>query len=362
MTARAKVAVVRTAPESVLDDVARLMREGGVAEALDPGATTILKDNISWHMPFLSANTTPWQAEGTIRALRSFGFEDLVAVHNDTVVTDPFKGERLNRLDGVWQRYGVDELYNFREADMRWVDYHPQFELTGLANVYGRHGLRLPEYFFGKNVVHLPTMKCHVYTTTTGAMKNAFGGLLGTKRHYNHTWIHEVLVDLLAIQKDIHSGVFAVMDGTLAGDGPGPRTMRPVQTDLMLASADQVAIDAVAAKVMGFDPMSIPYLRMAHERGLGCADPRFIEVVGEDVSGLSLGFRVGHNFASRVGTTLWFTPLRSVQHLFFHTPLVNVFVCASWIYHDYVWWPLRGRAIQARVARETPWGRLFQEY
>lgn len=63
----------------------------------------------------------------------------------------------------------------------------------------------------------------HVFTTITGAMKNAFGGLLGTKRHWTHSVIHETLVDLLRIQYDIHPGIFAVMDGTFAGDGPGPR-------------------------------------------------------------------------------------------------------------------------------------------
>ncbi len=62
----------------------------------------------------------------------------------------------------------------------------------------------MPDFFIGKNVVHLPTVKCHIYTTTTGAMKNAFGGLLNTRRHYTHTWIHETLVDLLAIQQEIH--------------------------------------------------------------------------------------------------------------------------------------------------------------
>ena len=97
-------------------------------------------------------------------------------------------------------------------------------------------GIQIPDDFHGKNIVHLPTVKCHIYTTTTGAMKNAFGGLLNTKRHYTHSWIHETLVDLLAIQKEIHAGLFAMMDGTTAGDGPGPRTMRPVIKDVMLAS------------------------------------------------------------------------------------------------------------------------------
>ena len=94
----------------------------------------------------------------------------------------------------------------------------------------------------------------------------------------------------------------------------------------MLASADQVAIDAVAAKLMGFDPLTIPYIRLAHERGLGCGDVREIELVGDDVSDLDLHFHVGHNFASRVGHGLWFGPLGAIQKLFFHTPLVYGFI------------------------------------
>ena len=112
-------------------------------------------------------------------------------------------------------------------------------------------------------------------------MKNAFGGLLNERRHWTHPVIHETLVDLLMIQKKIHRGVFAVMDGTFAGDGPGPRCMVPHVKNVMLASSDQVAIDAVAAKLMGMDPMSIKYIRVAHDLGLGCGDPREIEIVGD---------------------------------------------------------------------------------
>src|SRR5262249_59996942 len=111
--------------------------------------------------------------------------------------------------------------------------------------------------------------KSPIRTAPTGAIKNASGGLMNTRRHYTPSWIHETLVDLLAIQKEIHSGLFAIMDATTAGNGPGPRTMYPVVKNVMLASADQVAIDAVAAKLMGFDPLSIDYIRLAHEHRLG---------------------------------------------------------------------------------------------
>ena len=186
--------------------------------------------------------------------------------------------------------------------------------MLALDRIYPK-GLRIPDYFFGKNIVHLPTVKCHIYTTTTGAMKNAFGGLLSTHRHYTHTWIHETLVDLLAIQKEIHPGIFAVMDGTTVGDGQGPRTVKPVVKNVILASGDQTAIDAVSAKLMGFDPMSIKYIRLAHEAGLGVGDPKEIELVGDDVSGESWGFDVGWNFHRVIGWLSWYGPTRFLQRL-----------------------------------------------
>ena len=123
---RSVVAVLRTKPETVLPDISGLMGLAGVKKALDTDAATILKDNISWHFPFLSANTTPWQLEGTIRGLKKAGFKKLLAVHNNTVVTDPFKGAKLNKLAPIYKRYGVPEKYNFLPNDMRWDVYRPR--------------------------------------------------------------------------------------------------------------------------------------------------------------------------------------------------------------------------------------------
>lgn len=359
---RSQVAVLRVSPDSILDDIDHLFELAGVEVALDPSATTILKDNISWHYPFPAANTTPWQLEGTIGALAARGFEDQVCVQNKTVVTDAFKGEDLNGYTPIFEAHGVPVRYNFKPEDMGWSIYEPKSRLHVLHEIFPE-GISIPDDFHGKNVVHLPTVKCHIYTTTTGAMKNAFGGLLNTKRHYTHSWIHETLVDLLKIQQEIHSGLFCVMDGTTAGDGPGPRTMRPVVKDVMLAAEDQVAIDAVAARMMGFDPMSIGYIRLAHEEGLGKGKPEEIDVVGDtDLADERWGFRVGDNGASMVGDVMWFGPLKRFQKLFFHTPLVNLFVLGSEVYHDYYRWPLRDRRVFESWRRETSWGRLFDTY
>src|ERR1700692_1647155 len=315
---KSRVAVLRATPDTILSDIDRLLDLAGVSDALAPGKTTILKDNTSWHFPFPASNTTPWQLEGTIQSLARRGFRDQVCVQNKTVVTNAFKGEDLNHYVPIFKRYGVPVLYNFKDEDMAWVAYRPKARMRALDRVFPE-GIHVPEFFFGRNIVHLPTVKCHIYTTTTGAMKNAFGGLLNTRRHYTHSWIHETLVDLLAIQREIHSGIFAIMDGTTAGNGPGPRTMFPVVKDYMLASADQVAIDAVAAKMMGFDPMSLEYIKVAHDDGLGVGDPRDIEIVGDDpaqVQKESWGFHVGDNGASKVGDLMWFGPMKRFQKLF----------------------------------------------
>jgi uncharacterized protein (DUF362 family) len=536
MATRSRVAVLRTTPTTVLDDIQRLADLAGVRDALARGRTTILKDNISWHFPFPGANTTPWQLEGAIQALRAAGFADLVCVQNKTVVTNAFKGEDLNHYVPLFKRYDVPVLYNFRDADMQWIEYKPKAKMLVLDHIFPE-GIRIPDYFVGKNIVHLPTTKCvtgdaevvlgdgsrvalrdlfergakgavtvdgdrrvsldvnvlamdaagrvqpqrarwawrtqrrdrrvvrlatrggrsltatvdhplwtpvgwralgdlrpgervavaaaapaalratrrpggervvatapsgpgwdevaslepvsgevdlydltvpgagsfvangivvhncHIYTTTTGAMKNAFGGLLNTKRHYTHSWIHATLVDLLAIQKEIHSGLFAIMDGTTAGNGPGPRTMFPVVKNVMLASADQVAIDAVAAKMMGFDPMTLDFVRLAHEAGLGVGRPDEIEIVGDtDAARENWGFQVGDNGASRVGDALWFGPLKSIQNLFFRTPLVHAFIFGSEAYHDFYRWPAKDRRTFERWQRDTEWGRLFARY
>jgi len=360
--ARSKVAVLRVSPDSILDDLDRLHELADVRAALAPGAQTILKDNISWHFPFPGANTTPWQLEGTVRALRARGYDDLVCVQNKTVVTDAFKGEDLNGYVPIFNAYDIPVRYNFKPEDMTWSVYKPTAKMRVLDRIFPE-GILIPDAFHGTNIVHLPTVKCHIYTTTTGAMKNAFGGLLNTKRHYTHSWIHETLVDLLAIQKEIHAGLFAVMDGTTAGDGPGPRTMRPVTKDVMLASEDQVAIDAVAAAMMGFDPMELPYIKLADEAGLGNGRRENIEVVGQpELADQRWGFSVGDNGASRVGDIMWFGPLKRFQKLFFHTPLVNVFVLGSEVYHDFYRWPLRDRKVFEQWLGASHWGRLFGEY
>ena len=357
---KGKVAVLKTTPETVLDNFEELMRLAEVEKSLSKDIQTGLKINISWQTWYPACSTTPWQLEGVIRALRSLGYEDLLGVHNDTVVVDTRDGEANNKHKFVTDLYNVPCLYLY-EDQFEWIEFVPSQPLLVLDQVFPQ-GIFIPKALIGMNIIHLPTVKTHVFTIITGAMKNAFGGLLHRNRHWTHSVIHETLVDLLTIQQEIHPGIFAVMDGTFAGDGPGPRAMRWHEKDILLASADQVAIDAVSARLQGFDPLSIPFIRLAHEKGLGIGDPRQIEVVGYDIEAEKpWNFVQEDTFASKGQKLIYHGPLKPLEKPLLQSPLVPWSFFASNFYHNVYWYPFVGRE-RVRSALETKWGQLFKSY
>ena len=316
--ARAKVALLRTSPATVLADYHKLLNLADYQQVIARDADTALKVNISWHFFFPGSSTTPWQLEGVIRAMKADGYDPglIHACHNRTVVIDAHFGERENKQINVVEAHGLRNIHLYEGEP--WINIRDAVgDLTRkflcLNEVYP-DGFMIPRRFIGENIIHLPTVKTHIFTTTTGAMKNAFGGLLNERRHWTHPVIHETLVDLLMIQKKIHRGVFAVMDGTFAGDGPGPRCMVPHVKNVILASSDQVAIDAVAAKLMGMDPLSIKFIRLAHDLGLGCGDPREIEIVGDEQAAAENWHFTGPfrkmTFASRMQHKIYWGPLK----------------------------------------------------
>ena len=278
-------------------------------------------------------------------------------MENKTVVTDPVKGAQNNLWMPVLKKYGLDFT---PLTDVEWIKYEFKEKLLRLDQIF-HEGIEIPKMYIGKQVIHLPTVKTHGHSTTTGAIKNAFGGLLKEVRHYAHKYIHEVLVDLMIMQRELHPNILAVMDGTVAGDGAGPRTMTPHSKNLILASSDSVAIDAVAAKLMGFEPMKIPYLRMCHERGLGVAELNEIEILGLDISGIDFGFKTKKSFVIWGDQMLRTGALRFLEKIALHSPLVFWAPMASNIYHDYIWYPTIGRSIIRKYSK-TEWGRLFERY
>src|SRR5215212_9369301 len=141
--------------------------------------------------------------------------------------------------------------------------------------------------------------------------------------------------------------------------------MMPYSTNVILASSDQTAIDAVAAKLMGFDPMSIKFIRMAHDLGLGCGDPREIEIVG-DVSAANENWHfVGPfkkmTFASRMQHKIYWGPMKKPIEWSLKTVLAPWAYIASVVYHDSFWYPVLAKKKMHDVLGSV-WGRLFRHW
>lgn len=360
---KSKVAVMKTSPETVIEDYGALMRLAGYGQALPAASKTLLNTNISWNVWYPACSTTPWQLEGVIRAMLDDGYslDSLALTHNRAAAGAGTAAETNSGLATVAHKFGLG-FTRLNESTVAWSRYEPQAQMLILDKVCGPQGIHIPDMMMGTNIVQLPTVKSHAFTGTAGAMENAVGGLLEDRHQLTHGVIHETLVDLLAIQQEIHTGVFAVMDGTFCGDGPGPRAMVPFEKKYILASSDPVAIDAVAAAMMGFNPMAIKYIRLAHERGLGCAVVADMEIVGEDISEVNFHFAGAQE-----------NPVRREQKAGFHDllkPLDQALLgspegpwphAASRFYQDYYWYPFVGWPRVGRMA-ETGWGQLLQDY
>src|ERR671918_862953 len=133
--AKARVAILRTSPATVLRDYHTLMNLAGYQEVVARGADTALKVNISWHFFFPGSSTTPWQLEGVIRAMKRDGYAPALmhACHNRTVVIDAHLGERENKQLPVVEAHGLRNVHLY-EGDEEWI--HIRDAVGDVANKF----------------------------------------------------------------------------------------------------------------------------------------------------------------------------------------------------------------------------------
>ncbi|MHA2280551.1 MAG: DUF362 domain-containing protein [Promethearchaeota archaeon] len=386
MSSNSQIFVVKTSPKSILDDYQKLMDLTNYQKFFEKYHKIILKLNLSWSKYFPACSSPPWQVEGVLRALTNDGYDPrkIFTAENRTVVTNIEKGLKGNKWGPIIKKYGAWFVPLTRIPFVPYDSLKPDFlalknkKLHVLDSKIFPDGFKIPKFYVGKPIIHLPTMKTHGHTGAIGgsldmtseemkhggitcAMKNAFGGLLTKRRHFSHQYMSEVLVDLLIIQKQIHPQILSVVDGTVCGDGAGPRTMIPRIKNYILAGYDQVAVDTVVAHMLGFDPLKLPAIKLAHDEGLGCGDFEQIEIIGEDLSNINWNFKVKRSLVIwgdqmvRKGPLSFINPLLK-NEIFFMGPIL-----ASLVYHDMIWYPTIGKRI-IKSFMKTEWGKMFNSY
>ncbi|MHA2394526.1 MAG: DUF362 domain-containing protein [Promethearchaeota archaeon] len=386
MPNQAQIFVIKTSPKSVLEDYHKLMQMANYQNYFDQSRKTILKLNLSWSKFFPACSSPPWQLEGVLKTMVEDGYDPkkIFTAENRTVVTNIEKGLKGNKWGPIIKKYGVWFIPLTRIPFVPYESLRPKFlslknvPLHALDSKIFPQGFKVPKFYVGKPIIHLPTMKTHGHTGAIGgslkesseemkhggitcAMKNAFGGLLTKRRHFSHQYMSEVLVDLLIIQKQIHPQIFSIVDGTVCGDGAGPRTMVPRIKNYLLAGYDQVAVDTVVGRMFGFDPLELPAIKMAHDEGLGCGDFDQIEIIGEDVSDINWNFKVKRSIVIWGDQMVRKGPLQFLYPLFRNELFFLGPTYASMIYHDMLWYPTVGKQ-RIKKFFQTNWGKTFRGY
>jgi hypothetical protein len=100
---------------------------------------------------------------------------------------------------------------------------------------------------------------------------------------------------------------------------------------------------------------------MAAEMGYGVADPKDIEVIGEDITGVNFGFRSERSLVIWGDQMIRKGSLRPLKGILLHSPLLVWAPFASNVYHDLLWYPTVGRK-RIEKFMETDWGKLFESY
>jgi uncharacterized protein (DUF362 family) len=306
-------------------DVGAAVREAMEAAELrrfvPRGARVAVKPNLGWDLFIPGSITSPLVLAAVLDQLEGHAGERVV-VEADQVLED---------VESVFRRC-FEPLCRARGVSYVNMSHGPR-RTVGLEGAHVLHQASLPQVLEDACLVTVPVMKTHDKTALSGAIKNQWGCLPETRHHY-HLVVDEALVDILRLTRP----AFAVLDATVALEGNGPKTGRPKLMNLVLASGDPVALDAVQAFLMGLEPGEVEHVRLCGEAGLG--EHRLDKIIlrGPALEPLRQSFkRAGHNFVSQVELALRRSPLRRVV---FHTPLFDLMaVGAKAWYHA---WNLLG--------------------
>ncbi len=250
---------------------------GGIARFVRPGMTVLLKPNLLSDAPLDRAVTThPAFVQAVAEAVQAAGATVLIG---DSPAGSVDHGPRVYRASGladVAERTGA-QLVPFDGVTWKRLhghDYH-------IARPVLEADL----------VINLPKLKTHTVTLYTGAVKNLFGVIPGTRKrevHYRAPGIQEFSQALADVLELVRPGL-TIMDGMLGQEGNGPGAGgTPRHYGCLVASTDPVALDAVVTQAMGYRTGEVLHLAQAGARGLGVCQAGAVSVVG-DRPALSFG-------------------------------------------------------------------------
>jgi uncharacterized protein (DUF362 family) len=256
---KSKVVIVRG------EDPHRIVRKGLKYFAKPIQRRVVLKPNLVIDKP--PPTTTPREI---IEALVEYYCKDYeVIIAEGSGWCDTFDAYR--KL-GYWD---IAKKHRVKLVDLN----EDEFEIAKNPNAVFLKEFEFPLTLKDAYLISVPVLKEHSITGVTLSLKNMLGATLGeratiARKGRFHKRLDESIIDINLYLKPS----LAVIDGRIAGIG-GELGGRSREIGVIIFSEDLVAADAVAAKYLGKDPLSISHLTLAQKVGLGIADLNKIEIV-----------------------------------------------------------------------------------
>jgi len=137
-------------------------------------------------------------------------------------------------------------------------------------------------------IVIVSKLKTHSFTYLTAGTKNAFGLIPGMEKATFHGRLPKVedFANMLVDLNELVGPKLEIIDAVMAMEGDGPYSGTPRKVGAVLASGSYAAIDVVASRLIGVDPLNVPTVGAAHDRGVLPKDLNEIIVKGEKLEDL----------------------------------------------------------------------------
>ena len=252
---------------------------GGIENFVKKGEKVLIKPNLlSARTPEEAVSTHPEVVRAVIRIVREAGGRPLVGDSPGSFFT-------TRDVDFVYEKTGIRDVAEAEGAELI------KFSDSRVVNGYpiARAAMDCAA------VISVPKLKTHMLTLMTGAVKNTFGlipGLFKVECHRKRPRARDFVKILVDVFEIVRPRLF-IMDAIVAMEGDGPSAGRPRGAGLLLAGADGVDVDAVAAELIGLAPRKNIVLNEARRRHLGSTDIDGIEIAGEGIEDVRMdGFRL----------------------------------------------------------------------
>lgn len=253
---------------------------GGVKNVVRPGDRVLIKPNLVVPLPpDRAATTSPEVVKSVIECVKEADAGEII------VADAPFF---FYRARDAFQRSGLMKVVEELGVRVAYLD-EEKYVKVSVPDGFILREVQLPKIFLDSDVfITVPKMKTHLMTKVSLGMKNQIGLLTPEEKKIAHREdINQKIVDVLRVAKPD----LTLIDGFLAAEGQGPTYGSPVGMNVILAGRDVVAVDAVCAYIMGFNPSAIPTIRFASLNKLGESDLTKIQVKGIQMNSVKRKFK-----------------------------------------------------------------------